>query len=46
MLQRWFPEEAKIIKVDLRDEQIGRRTRADLGLVCDVGDTIRAMMPS
>jgi pyruvate dehydrogenase (quinone) len=43
---QFFPEKAKIIQVDLRGEQIGRRTRVDLGLVGDVGDTIRAVMPS
>lgn len=43
---QFFPEKAKIIQVDLRGEQIGRRTRVDLGLVGDVGDTIRAVLPS
>ena len=43
---QFFPEKAKIIQVDIRGEQIGRRTRVDLGLVGDVGDTIRAALPS
>jgi pyruvate dehydrogenase (quinone) len=43
---QFFPEKAKIIQVDIRGEQIGRRTRVDLGLVGDVGETIRAVMPS
>ena len=42
---QFFPEKAKIIQVDLRGEQIGRRTRVDLGLVGDVGNTIRAVLP-
>ncbi|OWK39858.1 ubiquinone-dependent pyruvate dehydrogenase [Fimbriiglobus ruber] len=43
---QFFPDKATIIQVDLRGEQIGRRTRVDLGLVGDVGDTIRAVLPS
>jgi pyruvate dehydrogenase (quinone) len=43
---QFYPETAKIIQVDLRGEQIGRRTRIDLGLVGDVGETIRAVLPS
>lgn len=43
---QFFPEKAKIIQIDIRGEQIGRRTRVDLGLVGDVGDTIRAVLPS
>jgi pyruvate dehydrogenase (quinone) len=43
---QFFPDKAKIIQIDLRGEQIGRRTRVDLGLVGDVGDTIRAVLPS
>jgi pyruvate dehydrogenase (quinone) len=31
---------------DIRGEQIGRRTQVDLGLVGDVGETIRAVLPS
>jgi pyruvate dehydrogenase (quinone) len=42
---QFYPEHAKIAQVDLRGEQIGRRTRVDLGLVGDVGDTIRALLP-
>ena len=43
---QFFPEKAKIIQIDLRGEQIGRRTRVDLGLVGDIGDTIRVLLPS
>jgi pyruvate dehydrogenase (quinone) len=31
--------------VDLRGEQIGRRTAVDLGLVGSVQDTLRALLP-
>jgi pyruvate dehydrogenase (quinone) len=43
---QFFPEQAKIAQVDIRGEQIGRRTRVDLGLVGDVGETIRAVLPA
>lgn len=42
---QFFPEKAKIIQVDLRGEQIGRRTRVDLGLTGTVRDTAAALMP-
>jgi pyruvate dehydrogenase (quinone) len=43
---QFFPERAKVIQVDIRGEQIGRRTRVDLGLVGDVRDTIRTVLPA
>ncbi len=43
--QQFYPKEAKIIQVDRRDEQIGRRTRVDLGLIGTVKDTMAALMP-
>jgi len=42
---QFFPDKAKIIQVDVRGEQIGRRTHVDLGLIGTVRDTIRALMP-
>ena len=42
---QFFPSAAKIIQVDLRGEQIGRRTTVDLGLVGSVRDTLRALIP-
>jgi pyruvate dehydrogenase (quinone) len=42
---QFFPEKAKIIQVDIRGEQIGRRTHVDLGLVGTVKDTIAALLP-
>ena len=44
--QQFYPTKAKIIQVDLRGEQIGRRTRVDLGLVGDVKETLRALAPA
>ena len=43
--QQFFPKDAKIIQVDRLGEQIGRRTRVDLGLIGTVKDTITALMP-
>ena len=43
--QQFFPSRATIVQVDLRGEQLGRRVPLDLGLVGDVGDTVRALAP-
>jgi pyruvate dehydrogenase (quinone) len=43
--QQFYPQNAKKIQVDIRGGQIGRRTRVDLGLVGDVGQTLRALKP-
>jgi pyruvate dehydrogenase (quinone) len=42
---QFFPGDAKIIQVDNRGEQIGRRTRVDLGLIGNVKDTLAALAP-
>ncbi|MFH7323576.1 ubiquinone-dependent pyruvate dehydrogenase [Aeromicrobium sp. JJY06] len=41
----FFPPKAKIVQVDVRGEQIGRRTPVDLGLVGTVRDTVQALLP-
>ena len=41
--QQFYPEKATIIQVDIRGEQIGRRTKVDLGLVGDVKATLRTL---
>jgi len=43
--QQFYPAHAKVIQVDSRGEQIGRRTAVDLGLVGTVQDTLRALLP-
>jgi pyruvate dehydrogenase (quinone) len=43
--QQFYPSDAKVIQVDLRGEQIGRRTAVDLGLVGSVKDTLAALLP-
>lgn len=43
--QQFFPEKAVKIQVDIRGENLGRRTPLDLGLVGDAGETARALLP-
>jgi pyruvate dehydrogenase (quinone) len=43
--QQFFPEQATIIQIDSRPEQIGRRTKVDIGLVGDVKATLPALRP-
>jgi pyruvate dehydrogenase (quinone) len=43
--QQFYPKNAKILQVDVRGEQIGRRTPVDLGLVGTVKDTLDALTP-
>jgi pyruvate dehydrogenase (quinone) len=42
---QFYPEHAEIVQVDVRGEQLGRRTPIDLGLVGDVRETLRALTP-
>jgi pyruvate dehydrogenase (quinone) len=41
---QFYPEKATVIQVDRRGENLGRRTRLDLGLVGDVKETLGALM--
>lgn len=41
--QQFFPEHATIIQIDNRPEQIGRRTKVDIGLVGDVKATLQPL---
>jgi len=43
--QQFYPPKAKVIQVDIRGDQLGRRVPLDLGLVGDVGETARALLP-
>jgi pyruvate dehydrogenase (quinone) len=43
--QQFFPAGARTIQIDLRREQLGRRTRLDLGIVGDVKTTLGALLP-
>src|SRR5262249_16636560 len=43
--QQFFPPQAKTIQIDLRGEQLGRRTKLDHGFVGDIRATLRALLP-
>jgi len=43
--QQFYPKDAKIIQIDLRGEQLGRRTRLDCGCVGDARTTLRTLLP-
>jgi pyruvate dehydrogenase (quinone) len=43
--QQFYPEKASIAQVDLRPENLGRRTKLSLGLIGDVHDTLAALQP-
>jgi pyruvate dehydrogenase (quinone) len=41
---QFYPHEAKIVQIDLRGEQIGRRARVDLGLIGSAKETLGALV--
>lgn len=44
--RQFYPQGgARIAQIDIRPENLGRRTPIDLGLVGDVGATLRALLP-
>jgi pyruvate dehydrogenase (quinone) len=43
--RQFYPKGATVLQVDIRGEQIGRRTRVDVPLVGTVRDTIQALLP-
>lgn len=43
--QQFFPEEATIVQIDIRGEQLVRRTKVDYGFVGDTKTTLRALLP-
>jgi pyruvate dehydrogenase (quinone) len=43
--QQFFPKDATIVQIDLRGEQLGRRTKVDFGFVGDTKTTVRALLP-
>jgi pyruvate dehydrogenase (quinone) len=43
--QQFYPEQATILQVDIRGEQIGRRTKVDLGLIGGVKTTLAVLNP-
>jgi pyruvate dehydrogenase (quinone) len=43
--QQFYPDNAKVIQVDIRGRHLGRRTPIELGLVGTVKDTVAALQP-
>lgn len=42
---QFFPQDATIVQIDLRGEQLGRRSKVDFGFVGDTKATLRALLP-
>ena len=43
--EQFMPTKCKIVQVDIKPERLGRRSRLDLGLWGDVGETLAAVLP-
>jgi pyruvate dehydrogenase (quinone) len=43
--RQFYPTDAKVVQVDIRPENLGRRTPLDLAIVGDVKSTLRAILP-
>ena len=43
--QPFYPKDSTIVQIDLRGEQIGRRSKVDFGFVGDTRSTLRALLP-
>ena len=43
--RNFYPTKAKIVQIDKRPEALGRRACLELGLMGDVSETIRALLP-
>jgi pyruvate dehydrogenase (quinone) len=43
--QQFFPKDATVVQIDIRGEQLGRRTKVDHGLVGDTKLTLDALLP-
>src|SRR6267154_5082757 len=43
--QQFYPRDATVIQIDIRGEQLGRRTKVDYGFIGDAKTTISALLP-
>jgi pyruvate dehydrogenase (quinone) len=43
--QQFFPKDATVVQIDVRGEQLGRRTKVDFGFVGDTKATVKALLP-
>jgi len=41
----FYPKDATIVQIDVRGEQLGRRSRLDFGFIGDTQTTLRALLP-
>jgi pyruvate dehydrogenase (quinone) len=42
--QQFFPKDATIVQIDVRGEQLGKRTKVDYGFIGDAKSTIRVLL--
>jgi pyruvate dehydrogenase (quinone) len=42
---QFLPKEATVVQIDVRGEQLGRRSKVDFGFVGDTKTTLRALLP-
>jgi pyruvate dehydrogenase (quinone) len=43
--RQFYPDKARVVQIDISPEALGNRSRLDLGLLGDVGETLRALLP-
>ena len=43
--RQFYPDKAKVVQIDISPEALGNRSRLELGLLGDVGETLRALLP-
>ena len=43
--QQFYPQDATVVQIDVRGEQLGRRAKLDFGFVGDTKTTLRALLP-
>ena len=43
--KQFIPTDVRVAQVDIRPGQLGRRAKLEIGIVGDVGETIRALLP-
>ena len=43
--RQFYPKDATVVQIDVRGEQLGRRSKVDFGFVGDTRTTLRALLP-
>ena len=43
--QQFYPKNARILQIDIREEQLGRRSHLELGLAGGIAETLSALLP-